>query len=126
MWTCRKRAAGVVKSPNGVTVGRFWRPGRTGKHVSRCCNPSARLATQNTVHPASRLLWCLCATDHGWTGTLGAVGELEHTSELSRQTRRSRWGTCYSGLVVSRSQGVVDPRSVRSSSSPSCGAASAS
>jgi hypothetical protein len=33
----------------------------------------------------------LGATDHGRTGTLGAVGELERTAEISRQTHHSRW-----------------------------------
>jgi hypothetical protein len=58
--------------------------GMIGKHVPRCGSPFARLATQNALCPASLLLWCPGVTDRGWTGTLGAVVELEHKAEISQ------------------------------------------
>jgi hypothetical protein len=51
--------------------------------VPRCSNPSACMATQNAVRPASLLLLCLGATDRGRTETLGAVRELGRTAEVS-------------------------------------------
>jgi hypothetical protein len=58
MCTCRKRAAGGVKSPNGVTV---W---------------------QETLD------WQACAQvqqiDRGWPATLGAIVEQERKAEISR------------------------------------------
>jgi hypothetical protein len=51
--------------------------------VSRCGNPSVCLATRNAVPPASLLLWCLGATDRGWTGTLGDVRDLECMAKVS-------------------------------------------
>jgi hypothetical protein len=71
--------------------GKLWSAGTTGKHVPRYGNPSARMAIQKAALPASSLLSCLGAIDHGLTGTLGAVGELGRTAEISGQTCRSRW-----------------------------------
>jgi hypothetical protein len=86
--------------------GRLWNAGRTDKHVHRCGNPSARPAIENVVLPALPLLWCPGATDHGRPGTLGAVGELEHTVEISRQTCDSRWRPWRLGLAVSTAAGL--------------------
>jgi hypothetical protein len=60
--------------------GRLWSAGRADKHVPRCGN-------------------------NGRTGTLGAVGELERTVEVSRQRCRSRWRPWCRGLVVSPAVG---------------------
>jgi hypothetical protein len=103
--TCRKWAAGGVKFRNSVCGGRLWSAGRTGKPVPGCGNPSARPATQNLARPASPLLWCLGATDHGQTGTFGAVQELGRTADISRQKYRSSWRPWYWELVVSRAAG---------------------
>jgi hypothetical protein len=106
MCTCRKRAGGGAKSPNGVTVWRrLWSAGMTGKHMPKCGNPFARLATQNALQPVSPLLLWLDATDRGRTGTLGAVVELERMAEVSRQRYRTRRTPWYRGLVVSRAAG---------------------
>jgi hypothetical protein len=64
---------------------------------------------------------------YGRTGTLGAVGDLERTVEVSRQKCSSRWRPWCREFVVSPAVGeVVDPRSVRSSLSPSWDASNAS
>jgi hypothetical protein len=93
MWTFRKRAAGGVKLPSEVWKcdGRLQSTGRADKRVPKCGNPSACPAIRSVVRPALPLLWCPGATDHGWTGTLGALGELERMVEVSRQRCRSRW-----------------------------------
>jgi hypothetical protein len=75
----------------------------------RCSSPSVRLATQNAVCQISPLLWCLGATDHGRTGTLGIVEELERVAEISQQTYHSRWRPWCQGLIVSLATGrLVD------------------
>jgi hypothetical protein len=84
-----------------LCVVRLWSAGRTGKLLPSCGNPSAHLATQNAVRLVSLLLWCLGVRDHGRTGTLGAVVELEYMAEVSQQRYRSIWTPWYRGLVVS-------------------------
>jgi hypothetical protein len=64
----------------------------------------------NGMRPALQLLWCLGATDHGWTGTILAVGELECTADMSQRMETVVLGIyCFSSRRV-----VVDTRSVPS------------
>jgi hypothetical protein len=85
--------------------GRLWSAGRADKHVPRCGNPSARPALRSALRPALPFLWRPGVRDHGRTGTIGAIGGLERTVEVSRQRCRSRWRPWCLGLVVSPAVG---------------------
>jgi hypothetical protein len=103
MWTCRKRAAGGVKSPNRVTVWREtlerfqdWQ-GRAQVRQSFCTPGHTKRC--ETSFAAALVPEC----DKLWTDwTLGAVGDLERTVEISQQTCRSRWRPWCRGSLVSR------------------------
>lgn len=70
-------------------------------NLTRFGNPSVLLATKNAVGLASPLLWCLGATNHGRTGTLGAISELAIMIDISQQTCQSRLRSWSQELVDS-------------------------
>jgi hypothetical protein len=87
-----------------LSLGRGESACRTGKPVPRCGNPSAPQVTQNATLPASSSFYCLGATDHMPTGTLGALRELECTANVSRNTCHCRWRPWCRKLAFLQSQ----------------------
>jgi hypothetical protein len=90
LWMCSKRAAGNVKSPNGVTVHHEtlerWYDWQAHAQLRQSF---CTLITQNVLRPSSLLLLSLDATGQKRTGTLGVVVCLEHTADVSWQGCRS-------------------------------------
>jgi hypothetical protein len=71
--------------------------------------PGAAILLHTWPHKTLCVQFHLCfgvwMRHHGWTGTLGAVEELERAAEISQQTYRSRWRPWCRELVVSLATG---------------------